>query len=163
MWQATFFVLCALLLFSLWLCSYTAYCFKTGNFPFVWPVKLLRFFVAVFFDLFYVSALDVFLMALACNVRASCGMPSTSAFALACFQHHPTVFCLHRPFSPEQIAGPDRGKLFNYTTIQCFGFPNVLFAGISAVMCARTPPAFRFYPRARETSSSVSLPRERIT
>jgi hypothetical protein len=31
--------------------------FKTGRFPHVWPIKLLRFFVAIFFTLFYVSTL----------------------------------------------------------------------------------------------------------
>lgn len=31
--------------------------------------RVLRYTVAIFFDLFYVSALDVFLMAISCNVR----------------------------------------------------------------------------------------------
>ena len=35
----------------------------------MWPIKLLRFFVAVFFTLFYVSALGVFIISFDCNVE----------------------------------------------------------------------------------------------
>jgi len=37
--------------------------------PAAGPIKLLRFFVAVFFTLFYVSALGVFIISFDCNVE----------------------------------------------------------------------------------------------
>lgn len=40
LWSATFYFLCCLLIGSLGLCTYTAYCFTTDNFPYVWPVKV---------------------------------------------------------------------------------------------------------------------------
>jgi hypothetical protein len=37
----------------------------------VWPIKLLRFFVSIFFTLFYVSALGVFIVSFDCNVQGA--------------------------------------------------------------------------------------------
>lgn len=42
-----FYMGAALLMASLGLCFYVAHNFRTNNFPYVWPIKSLRFFVSV--------------------------------------------------------------------------------------------------------------------
>lgn len=42
---------------SLLICAWVAQNFKTGKFPFVWPIKLAKVFVSLFFKTFYIAAL----------------------------------------------------------------------------------------------------------
>lgn len=42
---------------SLLICAWVAQNFKTGKFPFVWPIKLARVFVGFFFSTFYLTSL----------------------------------------------------------------------------------------------------------
>lgn len=61
LWLVFFYLLSAVLMVSLGLCVFVASCFKSGSFPVVWPVKLLRALVSVVFSVLFVSSLDVFL------------------------------------------------------------------------------------------------------
>ncbi|CAG9466689.1 unnamed protein product [Pedinophyceae sp. YPF-701] len=57
---AVFYILFAVLAFSLSLCIYVAQNFLTDRFPYVWPIKVLRFVVSIFFRTFYITVLNVF-------------------------------------------------------------------------------------------------------
>ena len=61
------------------ICFYVAYSFKHSSFRFLWPIKVLRLCVGVFFTTFYVSAFNMFLSMLDC-VNYSAGAPQSSAF-----------------------------------------------------------------------------------
>lgn len=63
---AIFYILCGTLFFSVALCVYVAWCFKNNNFPFVWPIKMLRIVISLFFGMFYIVSLNIFLTALEC-------------------------------------------------------------------------------------------------
>ena len=83
-WLAFFYILVFLMAASLGLCVYVAICFKSGSFPYVWPVKLLRAIVSVIFSVLFVSALDVFLVGVAC-------VPATPHSARCVLYNFPTV------------------------------------------------------------------------
>lgn len=51
------------------LCVYVARDFQKGTFKYVWPIRVLRAFVGVFFSTFSVSALQMFLFVLWCQAR----------------------------------------------------------------------------------------------
>lgn len=57
LWLVFFYLLAAVLVISLGLCVFVASCFKSGSFPVVWPVKLLRALVSVVFSVLFVSSL----------------------------------------------------------------------------------------------------------
>ena len=40
---------------------------KSNNFPYIWPIKVLRFTVSIFFDMFYISSLAFFVLAANCK------------------------------------------------------------------------------------------------
>ena len=40
MWLAFFYMMVSIMCFSIALCVYVAICFKSGSFPYVWPVKV---------------------------------------------------------------------------------------------------------------------------
>lgn len=52
---------------SLILCVWVFFCFQRQRFPVVWPIWVLRLFVSVFFQVFYISSLGVFLVAVNCD------------------------------------------------------------------------------------------------
>ncbi|CAG9461054.1 unnamed protein product [Pedinophyceae sp. YPF-701] len=58
--NATFYVLFAVTVVSVALCGWVAHNFVTNRFPFVWPIKVLRFVVSIFFRTFYITVLNVF-------------------------------------------------------------------------------------------------------
>jgi len=64
---AIFYLVVGTLYASVALCVYTAWCFKNNNFPFVWPIKVLRIVISLFFGIFYIVSLNVFLTAVECN------------------------------------------------------------------------------------------------
>lgn len=68
--SALFYMLVIALSASVALCAYVAHNFKTNSFPFVWPIKLLRFFVSIFLETFYISLLNVFLAGPDCNLAS---------------------------------------------------------------------------------------------
>eukprot|EP00898_Chlorokybus_atmophyticus_P008160 jgi/Chlat1/8345/Chrsp8S00675 len=64
-----FLLLSIMLLGSAALCGFVAHNFKTGHFPYVWPIKLLRFFISIFFSIFYISSLNTFMISFDCRFR----------------------------------------------------------------------------------------------
>lgn len=82
---------------SVGLCAYVAQNFKTGRFPHVWPIKLMRFFVAIFFTLFYVSTLGVFIMTFDCDFSAGAAEAVNRKF--------PTRKCLSGVMLPAGVVG----------------------------------------------------------
>ncbi|CAG9460435.1 unnamed protein product [Pedinophyceae sp. YPF-701] len=58
--NVVFYSMFAVLAISLALCAYVAQNFRTNKFPYVWPIKVLRFAVSIFFRTFYITVLNVF-------------------------------------------------------------------------------------------------------
>lgn len=102
--------------------------------------RLLRLFVAVFFDLFYVSSLDVFLVALSCNVRTAAPQPPPGILRILP-RNHPvgaepavlTVFAASLTQS-ERSAGDIQGMMSNYPTVSCFSLISLVDGGLSIIM-----------------------------
>ena len=92
-WLGVFYSLVALLSASAALCVFVAICFKRGSFPYVWPVRVLRAVVSVFFNLLYVSAFELYLVAYACE-------PDTGFL-----QQFTSVRCFDMPHLPHAIVG----------------------------------------------------------
>lgn len=69
--SALFYILIIALAASVALCAYVAHNFKTNSFPYVWPIKLLRFFVSIFLQTFFISLLNIFLSGPDCNLLGS--------------------------------------------------------------------------------------------
>jgi len=66
---ACFYVLVFMLIGSVGLCVFVGLCFKNNTFPYVWPIKLLRFFVSLFFGVFYISSLSIFMVSVDCEIK----------------------------------------------------------------------------------------------
>ena len=109
-WFSMFCILATVLAGSVGLCAYVAQNFKTGRFPHVWPIKLLRFFVAIFFTLFYVSALGIFIISFDCNV--------TGGISAAFNRQFPERKCMSGPMLPTGIVG--LVLAFTFTVIAFF-------------------------------------------
>jgi hypothetical protein len=65
--QAIFWLLCVVLLISVTICGFVAHGFRTNYFKFVWPVKVLRRIISVFFKSFYVTSANIFFIVLSCT------------------------------------------------------------------------------------------------
>ncbi|DBA94392.1 TPA: hypothetical protein ACH3X1_001997 [Trebouxia sp. C0004] len=63
-----FWLLTAIVVVSAALCVFVAYNFRTNNFPYIWPIKLLRFTVSIFFEMLYISSLAMFSVSFDCKV-----------------------------------------------------------------------------------------------
>lgn len=61
------YFLVALLASCVAMCIWVGWCFNQDRFPYVWPIQLLRYVLAVFIVIPYIWVLDVFLVALDCN------------------------------------------------------------------------------------------------
>ena len=64
---SVFYTLVALLLVSTAICVWVGWCFSHDSFPFLWPIRVARVVVSVFFAMFYIAALNIFLTALQCS------------------------------------------------------------------------------------------------
>eukprot|EP00898_Chlorokybus_atmophyticus_P005871 jgi/Chlat1/6285/Chrsp44S05780 len=64
-----FLLLSLMLVASAAMCVFVAHNFKTGHFPFVWPIKVLRFFISIFFSVFYISSLNTFMVAFDAKIK----------------------------------------------------------------------------------------------
>lgn len=62
-----FYMLVAVLYASVVICIWVGWCFMNDNFPFLWPIKVARVVVSLFVSMFYIAALNIFLMACACK------------------------------------------------------------------------------------------------
>ncbi|GAB4816718.1 hypothetical protein N2152v2_003764 [Parachlorella kessleri] len=67
LYLAIFFVLTGFLVVSAALCIFVGINFKSNHFPYVWPIKVLKLAVSFFFELFYISTLGIFIIALDCT------------------------------------------------------------------------------------------------
>ncbi|KAK9807619.1 hypothetical protein WJX72_004477 [[Myrmecia] bisecta] len=89
LYVAVFGILSGILVGSVALCVFVGYCFKAHRFPYVWPIKLLRLAVSIFFSLFFISSLNLFLAAVNCQ-----DVPGQSARVMRAF---PDVVCWKMP------------------------------------------------------------------
>lgn len=64
---AAFSLFAAILVFSLTVCGFVGYLFKSNSFPYVWPIKFVRVVFALLVGVFYISSLKVFLFSLSCT------------------------------------------------------------------------------------------------
>lgn len=62
-----FYVLATTLFLSVAICVWVGWCFMNDNFPTLWPIKVARVVVSVFVSMFYIAALNIFLIALQCD------------------------------------------------------------------------------------------------
>ncbi|KAK9830511.1 hypothetical protein WJX72_012148 [[Myrmecia] bisecta] len=89
LYVAVFGILSGILVGSVALCVFVGYCFKAHRFPYVWPIKLLRLAVSIFFSLFFISSLNLFLAAVNCQ-----DAPGQSTRVMRAF---PAVVCWKMP------------------------------------------------------------------
>ncbi|KXZ48338.1 hypothetical protein GPECTOR_28g744 [Gonium pectorale] len=61
-----FYILSAMLYVSVIICVWVAWCFKNDSFPFLWPIKFVRVVASLFFGMFYIAALNIYLVILEC-------------------------------------------------------------------------------------------------
>eukprot|EP00198_Chlamydomonas_reinhardtii_P011170 XP_001700507.1 predicted protein [Chlamydomonas reinhardtii] len=61
-----FYLLSAMLYVCIAICVWVAWCFKNDSFPFLWPIKFVRVVASLFFGMFYIAALNIFLVILEC-------------------------------------------------------------------------------------------------
>lgn len=61
-----FYLMVAMLAVAVAVCVWVAWCFKNDSFPFLWPIKFVRVVVSFFFGMFYIAALNVYLVMLEC-------------------------------------------------------------------------------------------------
>lgn len=66
-YTVTFYLLVAMLFISVSICVWVAWCFKNDSFPFLWPIKFVRVVVSFFFGMFYIAALNIYLVMLECE------------------------------------------------------------------------------------------------
>ncbi len=66
---AIFYILVSILFGSVAILIWVGWCFKNDNFPFLWPIKVARIVVSVFVSMFYIASLNIFLIALQCDVN----------------------------------------------------------------------------------------------
>eukprot|EP00891_Asterochloris_glomerata_P000486 jgi/Astpho2/486/Aster-x0440 len=70
--QTVFYIFMSLIavivVFSGCLCLFVAQNFRANSFPYIWPIKLLRFSVSIFFDMFYVSSLAFLITGSNCKI-----------------------------------------------------------------------------------------------
>ncbi len=70
-----------------------AWCFRNDSFPYLWPIKFVRLVASLFFGMFYIAALNIFLVVIECapykghwvqhiwhvrELRPACHPPPTS-------------------------------------------------------------------------------------
>ncbi len=67
----TFYLLAGMLYGSVLLCCWVGWCFSHDSFPVLWPVKVLRLVVGIFFSTFYIAALNIFLTGMQCKGDAT--------------------------------------------------------------------------------------------
>lgn len=67
MYQTVFWFWSAVLVFCIAICLYVCYCFRRDTFPYLWPIKILRNILGLFFSIFYVTSLNFFLISLDCE------------------------------------------------------------------------------------------------
>lgn len=65
-YTVAFYLMVAMLAISVAVCIWVAWCFKNDSFPFLWPIKFVRVVVSFFFGMFYIAALNVYLVMLEC-------------------------------------------------------------------------------------------------
>ncbi|GAB4816719.1 hypothetical protein N2152v2_003765 [Parachlorella kessleri] len=85
LYLAIFFVLTGFLLASAALCVFVGINFKRNQFPYVWPIKVLKLTVSFFFELFYISTLGIFIVALDCTYYNAVKVNELLAMAMAYF------------------------------------------------------------------------------
>jgi hypothetical protein len=108
---AILYTVSAVFVLSLVLCIWVAICFQRQRFPVVWPIWVLRAFVSVFFQAFYISSLGVFLIALNCNWFAG------SPFYVEAWVPDEYVQCLALPHIIHLIVGIVISCLFILLTL----------------------------------------------
>jgi hypothetical protein len=122
-----FYLLTALLLFSVVICIWVAYCFKKDNFPYLWPVKVLRFVVGIFFNMTYIASLNIFL------IMGECQTDKTTHH----FHHHiyhDKGTPMLRPDLPSSESG--RAGVVPTNSVLgpgCFEYPHVIHLGVSGI------------------------------
>lgn len=62
-----FYLLAGTLIGSVAICVWVAWCFINDSFPFLWPIQVLRVVVSVFINVFYIAALNIFLISFQCR------------------------------------------------------------------------------------------------
>jgi hypothetical protein len=62
-----FYLLAGLLIGSVAICIWVGWCFTNDSFPFLWPIQLVRVVVSVFFNVFYIAALNIYLISFQCK------------------------------------------------------------------------------------------------
>ncbi len=61
-----FYILSAMLFISVAICVWVAWCFKNDSFAFLWPIKFVRVVASLFFGMFYIAALNIYLVMIEC-------------------------------------------------------------------------------------------------
>lgn len=68
-YQTIFWFWSAVFVCCIAICLYVCYCFRRDSFPYLWPVKVLRNILGLFFSIFYVTSLNFFLISLDCQTN----------------------------------------------------------------------------------------------
>ncbi len=77
---AFFALLCLALLFSLATCVFVGYNFKNNSFPFLWPIKFVRFVFGVFLSTFFISFINFLVIAIDCDIPPGASKPALQLF-----------------------------------------------------------------------------------